>query len=545
MNYVIEYQKKIEAGEIVTSTRVRKIYKKLVHDIEHPNQYVFDEKKGTKPIEFIERFCKHSKGRWAGKPVKLELFQKAYIQALFGFVDKETGLRKYNESFFEVARKNGKSTMLAGVALYMLIADGEAGAEVYSASTKLAQSKIIFNECLNMVKQSPDLRKHLKKRKTDLYFEATMSKFEPLGAKYSTMDGLNGHCIVIDELHECDRGLYEVLKQSQSARQQPLLLMISTAGTKRESIFDDLYKYACDIVDGIIHDERFLPIIYELDSKEEWKNPNAWTKANPALGTIKKLSDIREKVERAKQNPKDLNGILCKDFDIRSTTSSAWLTFDTINNEDTFNIDDFAGVYAIGGADLSRTTDLTCATLLMIDKNTMQRHVTQMYWLPADRFEERVKEEKIPYDKWRERGLLRLCEGNTISYSDVTSWFVEMVKVHGIQIAWIGFDSWSSTYWREEMEGNGFNMVRVIQGAKTLSLPMQHLGADLEAKKINYENNPILKWCMTNVQCVEDRNGNIVPTKANGAKQRIDGFASLLDAYVVLHEKYNEYINAL
>lgn len=545
MNYVIEYQKKIEAGEIVTSTRVRKIYKKLVHDIEHPNQYVFDEKKGTKPIEFIERFCKHSKGRWAGKPVKLELFQKAYIQALFGFVDKETGLRKYNESFFEVARKNGKSTMLAGVALYMLIADGEAGAEVYSASTKLAQSKIIFNECLNMVKQSPDLRKHLKKRKTDLYFEATMSKFEPLGAKYNTMDGLNGHCIVIDELHECDRGLYEVLKQSQSARQQPLLLMISTAGTKRESIFDDLYKYACDIVDGIIHDERFLPIIYELDSKEEWKNPNAWTKANPALGTIKKLSDIREKVERAKQNPKDLNGILCKDFDIRSTTSSAWLTFDTLNNEDTFNIDDFAGVYAIGGADLSRTTDLTCATLLMIDKNTMQRHVTQMYWLPADRFEERVKEEKIPYDKWLERGLLRLCEGNTINYSDVTAWFVEMVKVHGLQIAWIGFDSWSSTYWREEMEGNGFNMVRVIQGAKTLSLPMQHLGADLEAKKINYNNNPILKWCMTNVQCVEDRNGNIVPTKANGAKQRIDGFASLLDAYVVLHERYNEYINAL
>lgn len=545
MNYVIEYQKKIEAGEIVTSTRVRKIYKKLVHDIEHPNQYVFDEKKGTKPIEFIERFCKHSKGKWAGKPMKLELFQKAYIQALFGFVDKETGLRKYNESFFEVARKNGKSTMLAGIALYMLIADNEAGAEVYSASTKLAQSKIIFNECLNMVKQSPDLRKHLKKRKTDLYFEATMSKFEPLGAKYNTMDGLNGHCIVIDELHECDRGLYEVLKQSQSARQQPLLLMISTAGTKRESIFDDLYKYACDIVDGIIHDERFLPIIYELDSKEEWKNPNAWTKANPALGTIKKLSDIREKVERAKQNPKDLNGILCKDFDIRSTTSSAWLTFDTLNNEDTFNIDDFAGVYAIGGVDLSRTTDLTCATLLMIDKNTMQRHVTQMYWLPADRFEERVKEEKIPYDKWRERGLLRLCEGNTINYSDVTAWFVEMVKVHGIQIAWIGFDSWSSTYFREEMEGNGFNMVRVIQGAKTLSLPMQHLGADLEAKKINYNNNPILKWCMTNVQCVEDRNGNIVPTKANGAKQRIDGFASLLDAYVVLHERYNEYINAL
>ena len=545
MNYVIEYQKKIEAGEIVTSTRVRKIYKKLVHDIEHQNQYVFDEKKGTKPIEFIERFCKHSKGRWAGKPVKLELFQKAYIQALFGFVDKETGLRKYNESLFMVARKNGKSTMLAGIALYMLIADNEAGAEVYSASTKLAQSKIIFNECLNMVNQSPDLRKHLKKRKTDLYFKATMSKFEPLGAKYNTMDGLNGHCIVIDELHECDRGLYEVLKQSQSARQQPLLLMITTAGTKRESIFDDLYKYACDIVDGIIHDERFLPIIYELDSKEEWKNPNAWTKANPALGTIKKLSDIREKVERAKQNPKDLNGILCKDFDIRSTTSSAWLTFDTLNNEDTFNIDDFAGVYAIGGADLSRTTDLTCATLLMIDKNTMQRHVTQMYWLPADRFEERVKEEKIPYDKWRERGLLRLCEGNTINYSDVTAWFVEMVKVHGLQIAWIGFDSWSSTYWREEMEGNGFNMVRVIQGAKTLSLPMQHLGADLEAKKINYNNNPILKWCMTNVQCVEDRNGNIVPTKANGAKQRIDGFASLLDAYVVLHERYNEYINAL
>lgn len=546
MNYLKAYLDAIEGGEIVVCKRIRKVYTRLVYEAENPGKYRFDEERANRPIEFIERFCKHSKGEWAGQPVRLELFQKAFISALFGFVDSKTGFRKYREAFFMVARKNGKSTMLAGIALYMLLADGEAGAEVYSVATKKDQAKIIFDEVCHMVSQSPYLRKHIKKRKSDLYFSASMSKLQPLGKNSDTLDGLNSSCVILDEAHAVkDRNLYEVMKQSQSARTQPLFVTITTAGTVRECIFDDMYSYACKVADGVITDPTFLPIVYELDSKAEWKDPGAWFKPNPGLGRIKKLEDLMAKVERAKQSPKDLSGILCKDFNVRETLYNAWLDFDTINNESTFNLEDFRGCYAIGGADLSLTTDLTCATVLMLNPDTRERYVWQMYWLPEDNFNQRVAEEKIPYDKWREAGLVRLCRGNTIDYSDVTAWFLELVNEHGITPLWVYYDSWSARYWVEEMEGYGFKMERCIQGAKTLSLPMQNLGADLQAKKVNYNNNPILKWCLTNTAVQEDRNGNIVPKKASSPKQRIDGTASLLDAYVGLYEKYNEFLNAL
>ena len=179
----------------------------------------------------------------------------------------------------------------------------------------------------------------------------------------------------------------------------------------------------------------------------------------------------------------------------------------------------------------------------MMDRETEERFVTQMYWIPEDSLEKHVKEDKIPYDLWKERGLVRLCRGNTINYSDVTAWFLEMVNEHGITPAWIYYDSYSARYWVEEMENEGFQMVRCIQGAKTLSLPMQQLGADLQAKKVNYNNSPILKWCLTNTGIQTDRNGNIVPVKSQGAKKRIDGTASLLDAYVGLTDHYNEFKN--
>ena len=542
INYIEQYLNEIRQGKRIVSKRVRKQYEKLVNDIHNAaGKYIFDQAKAERPIQFIERFCKHSKGEWAGQPVTLELFQKAYISALFGFVNRNTGYRKYRETLFYVSRKNGKSTLLSGIALYMLIADNEAGAEVYSVASKKDQARIIFDETNNMVKQSPDLLQTVRKRKSDLYFPLTFSKFQPLGKNSDTLDGLNSHLVIIDELHSIkDRNLYEVMKQSQSSRRQPLMIMITTAGTIRECIFDDIYKYACGVCDGTIEDERFLPVLYELDNKNEWSDPMSWEKANPGLNSIKKLDDLISKVERAKNSPRDLTGVLVKDFNVIQSVSTAWLSFDDINNEETFDINDLKYMYAIGGADLSITTDLTCATLLLMDKNE-KRYVHQMYWLPQDNFETRVHEEKVPYDKWLEAGLLRLCIGNSINYSDITSWFLEMVNEYEITPLWIYYDSYSAKYWVQEMEDNGFNMVRCIQGAKTLSLPMQMLGADLQAKKINYNNSSILKWCMTNTGIQEDRNGNIVPIKAQSPKYRIDGLASLLDAYVGLYEHYNEY----
>jgi phage terminase large subunit-like protein len=547
MNYIKAYSEAIERGEITACRRVRMVYARLARESEDAGgRFVFDPARASRPIDFIERFCKHSKGEWAGRPVTLELFQKAFIQALFGFLDRETCLRRYREAFFLVARKNGKSTLLAGLALYMLTSDGEGGAECYTAATKYAQARLIFDEVHNMVKQNADLSRHFRKRKNDLYYEPSMSIFRPLARNSDTLDGLNASFVCLDELHGVrDRNLYEVLKQSQSARRQPLFVSITTAGTTRENIFDDLYNHAVQVADGAITDETFLPILYELDNREEWTDPAAWVKANPALGAVKKIDDLTNKVERAKLNPHELAGVLCKEFNIRSTSRAAWLSFQDIDNTDTFSFDEFRGAYCIGGADLSITSDLTCASLLFMKRGEDKKYITQMYFLPADNLAERVKQDKIPYDKWFERGLLRLCDGNSINYGDVTQWFVDTVREYELFPAWVYYDSYSARYFVEEMQMQGFNMVRCIQGAKTLSLPMQMLGADLKAHKVIYNNNPVLKWCLTNTGVQTDRNGNIVPIKNQSPRQRIDGTAALLDCYVGLYEHFNEYTQAI
>ncbi|MDR2572382.1 MAG: terminase large subunit [Oscillospiraceae bacterium] len=546
MSYILQYNQLIQSGEIPACKRLLKVYGKLSKEIENNDFCFLDPIKSGRAVEFIERFCKHSKGEWAGQSVKLELFQKAFIECIFGVIDTKSGLRRFRETLFFVGRKNGKTTLLAGIALYMMLADGEGGAEIYSTATKYAQAKIVFDEVHNMIRQNPQLKRHIKKRKSDLFHESTFSKMQALSRNSETLDGLNAHLIIMDELHGVrDRNLYEVTKQSQSTRRQPLLIMITTAGTVRECIFDDMYNYACGVADGTFIDDSFLPIIYELDNRDEWSDPAKWVKSNPALGIIKKIEDLQFKVERAKNNPADLTGILTKDFNIRETAKTAWLSFDNINNESVFDITDFRGAFAIGGADLSITTDLTCATVLVMKRDSDVKYITQMYWLPEDNFESRVRIDKVPYDEWYKRGLLRLCNGNCINYSDVTKWFVEMVKDKALTIPWIYYDSYSAKYWVDEMTAEGFTMIRCIQGAKTLSLPMQMLGVDLQAKRVNYNNNNILKWCLTNTGILTDRNGNIVPIKNQSPKQRIDGTASLLNAYVGLYEHYNEYTAAL
>lgn len=412
--------------------------------------------------------------------------------------------------------------------------------------TKKDQARIVFSEAVNMVAQSPALSKHVKKRKSDLYFPVTFSKFEPLASDSNSLDGLNVHYGIMDELHAIkDRNLYDVIKQAMTAREQPILDMITTAGFVRECIFDSIYTYACNVLDGIVEDERFLAFIYELDDRSEWTDFRAWEKANPGLGTIKSYEELAANVERAKNDPDFLPTVLTKDFNIRDTVAGTWLTFDQINNEETFDIEEFRGCYAIGGADLSSTTDLTCATLLMMKPGCEKKYVIQQYFLPEGLVEQRMKEDKIPYDKWAERGLLTLCPGNKVNYSDVTAWFMKLYQEYGIIPFWIGYDPWNSQYWIEEMKGMGFTMIEVRQGAKTLSQPMKEMGADLCAKKINYGNNPVLKWCLTNTNVKRDENDNIRPIKGKNSRQRIDGAVSLLIAYTVLFNNYQDYLNII
>ena len=542
MNYIKEYYEQIEQGKIVVGNKIKKIYKKLIEESENNSlPFYFDEAAGERPIIFIETFCKQAEGE-IGKPIKLELFQKAYIQALFGFLNRETKMRRFNETMFLVGRKNGKTTMLSAIALYMMIADGEGSAECYSVATKKDQASKAFKSAVAMRSQSPEIRALVNKRRTDMYMPSTFSSFEPLSSDSDTLDGLNAHLVIIDELHAIkDRNLYEVMKQSTSSRRQPLVVMITTAGTVRECIFDDIYAYANNVLDGTIQNDAFLPVLYELDKTEEWKDIKCWAKANPGIGTIKQYKYLTEQVQRAKDDFSSKKGILCKDFNVRSNTEEKWLDFDIVNNEETFELEDLRGSYGIGGADLSSTTDLTCATILVI-KNS-KKYILQHYFIPRERLEEKTSEDHVPYDIWEKRGLLTACEGARVNYSDVTQWFLQMHQEYDISALWVGYDPWGSQYWITEMQDVGFEMLKVIQGAKTMSNPMKELEADLKEKKVIYNNNPILKWCLLNTSIEVDKNDNIRPIKGKKSKQRIDGAVSLIDAYCILFEKMNDYLS--
>lgn len=541
MNYIKEYINEIEKGNIIAGRKIIKIYKRLLEESKNESlPFYFDEEIGERPITFIETFCKQSEGE-IGKPIKLELFQKAYIQALFGFVYRDTGYRRFNETMFLVGRKNGKTTMLSAIALYMMIADGEGSAECYSVATKKDQASKAFKSACSMRAQSPEIRAIINKRRTDMYMPTTFSSFEPLSSDSDTLDGLNSHLVIIDELHAIkDRNLYEVMKQSTSSRRQPLVVMITTAGTVRECIFDDIYDYANNILEGTIKNDAFLPVLYELDKTEEWKNIECWQKANPGLGTIKQYKYLVEQVERAKADLSSKKGILCKDFNIRNNSEEKWLDFDTVNNEEMFELDELKGSYAIGGADLSSTTDLTCTTLLVMKQKKI--YILQHYFIPETKIEEKADNDNVPYDIWEKRGLLTVCSGAKINYTNVTEWFLKMHNEYDISALWIGYDPWGSQYWITEMEEAGFEMEKVIQGAKTMSNPMKQLEADLKEKKVNYNNNPILKWCLLNTAIEIDKNDNIRPVKGKKSKQRIDGAVSLIDAYCVLFDKMSDYI---
>lgn len=555
-NPIVEYNEQITSGNVIVGDKIKRLYKKLVADVHNKDsEYEYNPNRANHAIEFIENYCKHSKGKWGGKPVILELWQKAAIAAIFGFIHKIDETRKYREVLLVVARKNGKSTLSSAICLYLQVADQEPGAEIYAVATKEKQAKLVWEESKRMVKKSPVLRKLITPLVKELRGDYNDSTFIPLGADSEKLDGLNVHGASLDEIHAWkDKNLYDVIVDGTSSREQPLTLMITTAGTVRESVFDMKYEEAVMVINGFddkegYHDDRFLPIIYELDNRTEWLDPKCWPKANPGLGTIKKIDNLQTKVNKAKANSMLVKNLLCKDFNIRETSSEAWLTFEQLNNTAKFDVFkmDPRPRYGIGGADLSSTTDLTAAKVLFMLRDNPIIYCLSMYWIPEDVLELRIKEDKVPYGLWYERGLIRTCEGNEIKYSDVTDWFLEIQNDYDIYIPWTGYDTWQGTYWADEMErsfGKG-SMIKVRQGKQTLSTPMKKMKAKLEKNIINYNNNPIDKWCLSNTAIEIDKNDNIQPTKTKKQRMRIDGTIALVNAYTVLLDKYQNYINMI
>ncbi|MFB9330104.1 terminase large subunit [Paenibacillus aurantiacus] len=554
-NPILDYWGQIERGDVTVGDKVRRIYHKLAADVyDQDSEYEYSPSHANHAIEFIENYCKHSKGKWGGKPIDLELWQQAFLAATFGFIHKIDGTRKHREVLLVVARKNGKSTIASGIGLYLMICDQEPGAEVYACATKKDQAKLVWLEAKRMVTKSPALRKRIKPLVAEMVSNWNDSTFKPLGADSETLDGLNVSGALLDEIHAWkDKNLYDVIVDGTSSREQPLIVMITTAGTVREAVYDLKYEEAEMLLNGLddpdgYKDDRFLPIIYELDNRNEWTDPARWPKANPGLGTIKKVDQLETKVKKAQANPMLVKNLLTKDFNVRETSTEAWLSFEELNNEATFDVNELGLTYGIGGADLSETTDLTAAKVIAMRPNDPTVYVLQMYWLPEDLLEKRAQEDKIPYDLWHDRGLLRTTEGNRVHHKYVTEWFVEIQNEYGIYIPWVGYDRYSAVYWVEEMQGHfgGNAMEPVAQGKATLSGPMKLLGADLAAKKVNYNNHPIDKWCLSNTHVdLDQKNQTIQPHKGKNQRRRIDGTAALLNAYVALERHREEYMGLI
>ena len=535
-------------GKITACRRMKQISERLLEDLVNPGEFHFDPDIANRHVEFIQRFCKVPSGR-LGAPLKLELFQRARLQAVFGFVD-DNDLRRYNEVMIVEGRKNGKTTETASIELDLLVNDGEGSPQIYNVATKLDQARLGYEAAVKMRQMSPLLAKHLKKRLSDIYCPMNMGFIKPMASNTSSLDGLDAHGATIDELAAIkNRDLYDLVKQAMSARRQPLLFVITTNGFVRGGIFDAQYQYACDILDGKANNRRFLPFLYELDDRAEWDDPNCWIKANPGLGTIKSRAYLAEMVQKAKDDPSFKPTVMVKDFNMPQTAESAWLRWEDLNNEETF---DLKFDYCIGGFDAADTTDLNAAKALCMRPDDPKIYVRSMYWIPESVIEEqeragsRRERDNVPYSLWIQQGYMRTCPGNKCDKRIFLEWFKELREQEDLYVLFIGYDPWhiDDTLLREFQAEFGPNcMIPVRQGALTLSQPMKDLKADFEAHRIIYNNNPVDKWCLVNTEVKTDVNGNVQPVKSLDARRRIDGTVALLCGYKVLQDKADVYVN--
>jgi phage terminase large subunit-like protein len=555
MNYVQEYIDKIRSSEIITGKKVKQLYFNIIEPVlrgDHP-KYYFDEKKGEKFIKFVEGFCRQSKGEWCGKPIKLLLFQKAKYQAIFGILRRSDGRRRFREVFDVRGRKNGKSTENAALGLYLELI--EPGAEIYVAATVAGQARRVWEESQSIIDQSEDLQEEFGYKvfpSPEIYTKNGKSKYKVLSKNVKQFDGLNASGAIIDEVHELPRQIYDILQQSTSARREALLSMITTAGFVRGALYDDTYDYATKVLDGVVEDDTFYPLIYELDDPKEIDDEACWIKANPALDVIKNRDALRRNVIKMKTDLNFANTVKTKDFNILGIENKAWLAPEDFIVTDCYTDEElkqFDNTIVLGGFDLSRTGDMTAFNTLLFDKVKHRPIAITMYWITKKYYDEQIQSNsKIPWSSFVDRGLVRISGTNIIDYHDIAQYVVENFKNHGWMYQFINYDSWSAPYLIEELVSMGYSkdtcLIPTHQGAKTLSIPMQTLEAHLKEKIICYQNNPVTKWCLSNVQLEQDRNGNYMPKKNDDRRERkIDGVATILNCYVSLCANMDFYLN--
>ncbi|ACK89225.1 putative phage terminase, large subunit [Bacillus cereus AH820] len=530
-DYVTEYAKKVISGKIVTSKKVRKACQRHIRDLQRQDDetfpYEYSVKEANRAIIFIERFCKHSIGKMAGKPLLLELWQKFNVGSLFGWVEKETGYRRFLEALIMIARKNGKSTLASAIALYLFMKDNEYGARVYTLANKRDQAKLVFEEAKRMVKQSPALRRRVRIIRDKLYYNAMNSELEPLASDSKKQDGLNTHGAIFDEIHEYkDRKLINVIQSSYDARTQPLILHITTAGFVLDGPLMKFYEVADKMLNETVEHDRFFAFIAEIDPEDDWKDEECWVKANPNLDVTITLEKLREAYKTYVLN-NEVNEFKTKRLNLFVNAAEKWLEWDVIkkNYEKEYDLEVLEGCMCIGGADLSETTDLTSSFLEFPQEDGSVKCIHHSFIPEAKLLN---SEDRANYELWVEKGYLTVIPGEVIDYDFVTNWFVRMSEKYHVQE--VCYDPFNAAQWFTQMQNLGFEMVKVQQGFKSMNLSMKDFERLLLQGKVNFNGDLMFRWYMSNVKTQKDSTGNIKPVKAN-KYSRIDGVAAALTAH--------------
>ena len=539
-NYIQEYYHKIKTGESIVGKWILLLYEMVTAAL-RDGLFFFDAKEANRAIEFIENFCRHSKGR--NDLIKLELWQKAAVSLIFGIVDA-SGLRQFREVFLVIGRKNGKSLFASAVIAYMAYLDGEYGAEIYCLAPKLDQAAIVYNGFCQMIHAEPELASLAKKRRSDIYLKISNTTIKPLAFNAKKSDGFNPHLTVCDEIASwpAEQGLkqYEVMKSALGARKQPMILSISTAGYVNDGPYDELMMRSTAVLMGSSQERRLLPILYIIDDIAKWDDIDELRKSNPNMGVSVSEEFFLEEIAIAKNSLSKRAEFLTKYCNIKQNSTQAWLPYDVVDavTGEMYRLEEFRSCYCVGGIDLSQTTDLTSCCVVI--EKAGRLYVFAKFFMPANKIDELQEREGVPYRIYVQQGLIQLSGENFVDYHDCYNWFVSLVRDYEILPLKVGYDRYSAQYLIQDMSAFGFHMDDVYQG-ENLTPVLHECDGLLRDGVLRLGINNLLKAHFLNVGVKQNlENRKIRPVKIE-ERCHIDGFVAVIDALTV-RQKWHDQI---
>ena len=520
------YAEQVRSGEILVCEYVRLAVRRYYTDLDRAldKGWYFDKKAALRAIHFIEKL-KHTKGEWAGQRFRLEPWQQFVLWNIFGWKNAD-GSRRFRYAYIEIARKNGKTALSAGVGLYMLFADGESRPEVYSAATVKDQAKICFSDAVEIVKAT-DLKNYLTPYRNSIVYELKGGTMKPLSSDYGTHDGLNPSCGIIDEFHaHKDSGMFDVIKSAFGARRQPLMFIITTAGFNKSGACYAYRENVIKVLRGVNEDDSLFGIIYTLDDKSEWDDPKMWIKANHNLGVSLSVDYLVDQVKDAKNRPEAVRNVMTKNVDLWVDAGRTWILDDVwMKCIGTIDPADLKGCACWGGLDLSNVSDITAYVLLFHENDRFQ--LLPHFWVPEEKMLEKIRKENINYDKWVAEGYVTVTPGNVIDYDFVKADILRIVADYDLRTS--AYDRWNSSQTIIDLQNEGMECNPFGQGYGSMSAPTKEFEKLVLTGKIEHFGNPVLRWMLASTLVKTDPAGNIKPDKEKST-QKIDGIVASIMA---------------